>query len=35
MAVKVKSITLWRKQLENKMGVLAQTLEPLAKAGRH
>jgi hypothetical protein len=33
MAVKVKSITLWRKQLENKTGVLAQTLEPLAKAG--
>ncbi len=33
MAVKVKRITLWRKELENKAGTLASTLEPLAKAG--
>ncbi|HKM81097.1 MAG TPA: hypothetical protein VJY15_09070 [Candidatus Acidoferrum sp.] len=33
MAVKVKRITLWRKDLENKAGTLAGTLEPLAKAG--
>jgi hypothetical protein len=33
MPVTVKSITLWRKELENKTGVLVQTLEPLAKAG--
>jgi hypothetical protein len=33
MAVKVKRITLWRKELENKAGTLAGTLEPLAKAG--
>ena len=31
MPVTVKSITLWRKELENKTGTLAQTLEPLAK----
>jgi len=33
MAVTVKRITLWRKELENKTGTLAGTLEPLAKAG--
>ena len=33
MAVTVKSISLWRKEAENKTGLLAQTLEPLAKAG--
>ncbi|HKN25967.1 MAG TPA: hypothetical protein VJX72_14055 [Candidatus Acidoferrum sp.] len=29
----VKRITLWRKELENKAGTLAGTLEPLANAG--
>jgi hypothetical protein len=33
MPVKVKKITLWRKELENRAGTLAETLEPLAKAG--
>jgi hypothetical protein len=33
MAVKVKRIMLWRKELENRPGTLAGTLEPLAKAG--
>src|SRR5229473_1654297 len=33
MPVTVKSISLWRKETENKTGLLAQTLEPLAKAG--
>jgi len=33
MSVKVKRITLWRRELENKAGTLAGTLEPLAKAG--
>jgi len=33
MPVTVKSISLWRKEAENKAGLLAQTLEPLAKAG--
>ena len=33
MPVTVKNISLWRKEVENKIGVLAQTLEPLAKAG--
>jgi hypothetical protein len=33
MPVTVKEISLWRKEVENKRGVLAQTLEPLAKAG--
>jgi len=32
MPVTVKRITLWRKELENKAGTLAATLEPLAKA---
>ena len=33
MAVTVKKITLWRKEAENKLGVLASTLLPLASAG--
>ncbi len=33
MPVTVKRITLWRKELENKAGTLAGTLEPLANAG--
>src|ERR1700751_1976613 len=33
MPVTVKSISLWRKEAENKTGLLAETLEPLAKAG--
>jgi hypothetical protein len=33
MPVTVKRITLWRKELENKAGTLAGTIEPLAKAG--
>lgn len=33
MAIKVKSIMLWRRVVENRPGALAQTLEPLARAG--
>jgi hypothetical protein len=33
MAVTVKKITLWRKELENQTGTLAKALEPLAGAG--
>jgi hypothetical protein len=33
MPIIVKHILLWRKEVENETGVLAQTLEPLAKAG--
>jgi hypothetical protein len=33
MPVKVKKITLWRKELENRPGTLADALEPVAKAG--
>ena len=33
MPVTVKSISLWRKEVENQVGTLAQTLEPVAKAG--
>lgn len=33
MPVTVKRITLWRKELANKAGTLAGTLEPLANAG--
>ena len=33
MPVKVKNISLWRKEVESKPGTLAQTLEPLTKAG--
>jgi hypothetical protein len=33
MAVTVKKIVLWRREVENKPGVLSDTLEPLAGAG--
>lgn len=33
MAVTVKRIDLWRSEVENRPGTLAQTLEPLAAAG--
>jgi hypothetical protein len=33
MPVTVKNISLWRRETENKTGLLALTLEPLAKAG--
>lgn len=33
MAVSVKTITLWRRDVENRPGALAGTLEPLARAG--
>jgi hypothetical protein len=33
MPVTVKSISLWRKEVENQVGTLAHTLEPIAKAG--
>ncbi|HYV42653.1 MAG TPA: hypothetical protein VEO02_12760 [Thermoanaerobaculia bacterium] len=33
MAIKVRSITLWRREVENRPGALAETLEPLARAG--
>ena len=33
MSVKLKKITLWRKELENRAGTLSETLEPLSKAG--
>jgi len=33
MPVKVKKITLWRKELENRPGTLAEALEPFGKAG--
>jgi hypothetical protein len=33
MAVTVKKIVLWRKEVENKAGVLANALAPLAHAG--
>jgi len=33
MAVSVKRITLWRADVENRPGVLATVLEPLARAG--
>ena len=33
MAVTVKNITLWRKESENKLGILASTLLPLASVG--
>lgn len=33
MAVTVKTISFWRKEVENQVGSLAQTLEPVAKAG--
>jgi hypothetical protein len=33
MPVTVKNIVLWRKEVENQTGILAQTLEPFAKVG--
>ena len=33
MAVMVKKAVLWRKEIDNRPGVLANTLEPLSKAG--
>ena len=33
MLVTVKNITLWRKEVENQAGILANTLEPFAKGG--
>jgi hypothetical protein len=33
MPIKVKKITLWRKELQNRPGTLAEALEPVAKAG--
>ena len=33
MPLTIKSISLWRTEAENKTGLLAQKLEPLAKAG--
>jgi hypothetical protein len=33
MAVSVKPITLWRREVTDRTGALAETLEPLAKAG--
>jgi hypothetical protein len=33
MPVTVKTISLWRKEVANQIGMLAHTLEPVAKAG--
>ena len=33
MPVTVKNISLWRKEVENQVGTLARTLEPVTKAG--
>jgi hypothetical protein len=33
MAVTVKKVVLWRKEIENRPGMLANTLEPLSEAG--
>ena len=33
MPVTVKSISLWRKEVLNRAGTLAETLEPISKAG--
>ncbi len=33
MAVSVKGITLWRREVDNRPGALARVLEPLARAG--
>lgn len=33
MPVTVKSISLWRKEVVNQVGMLARTLEPVSKAG--
>jgi hypothetical protein len=32
MAVTVKKIVLWRKEVENRAGILANALAPLARA---
>ena len=33
MAVTVKKAMLWRKEVDNRPGMLASTLQPLAEAG--
>jgi ACT domain-containing protein len=33
MAVTVKKAILWRKEIDNRPGMLANTLEPLSEAG--
>lgn len=33
MAVTVKAVTLWRKEVQNAPGILAEVLEPLAASG--
>ena len=33
MPVTVKNISLWRKEIENQVGTMAHTLEPVTKAG--
>ena len=33
MAVTVKKAVLWRKEIDNRPGMLANTLEPLSEAG--
>ncbi len=33
MAITIKKITLWRRDVDNKAGALAQVLEPLARSG--
>jgi hypothetical protein len=33
MPITVKSIVLWRKEIENQPGTLASTLEPFASGG--
>ncbi len=33
MAVTVKKVVLWRKEVDNRAGVLAETLQPLSAAG--
>lgn len=33
MAVRVKNISLWRKETENQVGMLARTLDPITRAG--
>lgn len=33
MAISIKKVTLWRREVEDRPGMLARTLEPLANAG--
>ena len=33
MAISVKKTSLWRREVDNRPGMLAQTLQPLADAG--